>query len=138
MLMPIFGRDFFDDFFDTPRMSAPRAVRMQTDVRETPEGYALDIDMPGVKKEDLQIELKDGYMTVSGRTGYETDDRDAQGRYLRRERFSGSFSRNFYVGDDVGQEDITARFANGVLSICVPKKQPAPQVDDRKYIPIEG
>ncbi len=138
MLMPIFGKDFFDDFFDAPRMPAPRADLMKTDLREDAEGYVLDIDMPGVKKEDMQAELKDGYLTVSAKTGYENNQQDKQGRYLRRERFSGSFSRNFYVGEDVTQEDIKARFENGVLTIRVPKKQPVPQVEEKKYIAIEG
>ncbi len=138
MLMPIFGKDFFDDFFDAPRMPAPRADLMKTDVQETADGYVLDIDMPGVKKEDMQVELKDGYLTVSAKTGYENDEKDKKGRYLRRERFTGSFSRNFYVGDEVTEQDIKARFENGVLTIGVPKKQPAPQVEEKKYIAIEG
>ena len=138
MLMPIFGKDFFDDFFDAPRMPAPRADLMKTDVQETADGYVLDIDMPGVKKEDLQVELKDGYLTVSAKTGYENNEKDKKGRYLRRERFTGSFSRNFYVGDEVTEQDIKARFENGVLTIAVPKKQPAPQIEEKKYIAIEG
>lgn len=138
MLMPIFGKDFFDDFFDAPRTPAPRADLMKTDLREDAEGYVLDIDMPGVRKENMQAELKDGYLTVSAKTGYENNQQDKQGRYLRRERFSGSFSRNFYVGEDVTQEDIKARFENGVLTIRVPKKQPVPQVEEKKYIAIEG
>ncbi len=138
MLMPIFGKDFFDDFFDAPRMPAPRADLMKTDVQETSDGYVLDIDMPGVKKEDMQVELKDGYLTVSAKTGYENNEKDKKGRYLRRERFTGSFSRNFYVGDEVTEQDIKARFENGVLTIAVPKKQPAPQIEEKKYIAIEG
>ena len=138
MLMPIFGNDFFDDFFDAPRMPAPRADLMKTDVQETADGYVLDIDMPGVKKEDMQVELKDGYLTVSAKTGYENNEKDKKGCYLRRERFTGSFSRNFYVGDEVTEQDIKARFENGVLTIAVPKKQPAPQIEEKKYIAIEG
>ena len=133
MLMPIFGKDFFDDFFDAPRMPAPRADLMKTDVQEHDDGYVLDLDMPGVKKEDMQVELKDGYLTVSAKTGYDNEEKDKKGRYLRRERFSGSFSRNFYVGEDVTEQDIKARFENGVLTIAVPKKQPVPQVEEKKY-----
>ena len=111
---------------------------MRTDVRETDGGYELDIDLPGVKKEDVQAELKDGYLVVSANTNSSNDEKDQDGKYIRRERYSGSFSRSFYVGDAVTQEDIKAKFENGTLKLSVPKKEEKPAVEEKKYISIEG
>lgn len=150
MMMPsIFGEDLFDDFmgfpFDRgfragrhPQGKRPEDILMRTDVRETDGGYELDIDLPGVKKEDVQAELKDGYLVVSANTNSSNDEKDQDGKYIRRERYSGSFSRSFYVGDTVTQEDIKAKFENGTLKLSVPKKEEKPAVEEKKYISIEG
>lgn len=145
MMMPsIFGERLFDDFFgfDYPAKQVMRMNNndlMKTDVKESETGYELDISVPGFKKEDLHAELKDGYLTVSGTTSRQNDEKDeATGRYIRRERFTGSCSRTFYVGKDVTQEDIKAKYENGVLSLAVPKKEAQPKVEDHKYIAIEG
>ena len=145
MMMPsIFGEKLFDDFigFDYPVKQVMRMNNndlMKTDVKESETGYELDISVPGFKKEDLHAELKDGYLTVSGTTSRQNDEKDeTTGRYIRRERFAGSCSRTFYVGEEVTQEDIKAKYENGVLSLTVPKKEAKPKVEDHKYIAIEG
>ncbi len=147
MLMPsIFGEDLFDHFFDdfetrpahNPQHAMPLNGVMRTDVKETKTGYELDIDLPGYKKEDVQAELKDGYLTISAQTKSDNDEKDDKGHYIRRERYVGSCSRSFYVGEDVEQDDIKAKFEDGILKLTVPKKEAKPQVDEHKFISIEG
>ena len=139
MLMPsIFSRDMFDDMFDTRSYGRQQSDLMKTDVKETDKDYKLSVDLPGVKKDDLKAELKDGYLTISATVNQNNDEKDEEGRYIRRERFSGSFNRSFYVGENVSEEDIKAKFENGTLMLTVPKKESAPQVEEKKYIAIEG
>ena len=111
---------------------------MKTDVRETESSYELDIDLPGFKKDDVQAELKDGYLTITAQTQSESEDKDEEGTYVRKERFSGKCSRTFYVGDDIEEDDIKAKFEDGVLKIAVPKKQEQPKLEEKKTISIEG
>ena len=112
---------------------------MNTDIKDTDTGYELTMNMPGAKKEDVKAELKDGYLTVQVTTSRSSDEKDKDGKYIRRERYSGSCSRSFYVGDEVKQEDIKAKFEDGTLKLFVPKKEERPQVEDKKtYISIEG
>lgn len=126
MLMPsIFGRDLFDEMFDLPFSTRQASGLMRTDVVENKDNYTVTMDLPGVKKEDLKAELKDGYLTISATTGYNNDQKDSEGRYIRRERYAGSFSRNFYVGDGVKESDIQAKFTDGTLTLLIPKKDPA-------------
>ena len=134
----IFSRDLFDDMFDTRSYGRQQSDLMKTDVKETDKDYKLSVDLPGVKKDDLKAELKDGYLTISATVNQNNDEKDEEGRYIRRERFSGSFNRSFYVGNDITQEDIKAKFENGTLKMFVPKIEPKPQVEEKKYIPIEG
>ena len=143
MLMPsIFGNSFMDDFFDFPEVRPARTYHqnqlMKTDIFQTKDGYEITMDLPGYKKEDVTAELKDGYLVVTASTNQNNDEKDAQGRYLRRERYSGSCSRSFYVGDQITEEDIKAKFENGTLTMIVPKKEAQPQVENKKYIAIEG
>ena len=139
MLMPsIFGRDLFDDFCGYPYSGHGTDNVMKTDVRETEQGYELTMDMPGVKKEDVKAELKDGYLTITAVSRSENDEKDDKGKYIRRERHYGTTARSFYVGDNITEEDIKARFENGTLKLFVPKKDNKPAVDDKKYIAIEG
>ena len=143
MLMPsIFADDFVDDFFGTPERYYVRANSasrmMQTDVKETDSAYELSMDLPGVKKEDVKCELKDGYLVVSAETKRENDQKDSEGKYIRRERYSGTCSRSFYVGKDVKQEDIKAKFADGVLTLDIPKQVKKPEVEESNVITIEG
>ena len=149
MLFPtVYGENLFDDLdnmlgltaFDENRKHDPlfgkNASRiMKTDIRETDTSFELDIDLPGFKKEDIQAHLKDGYLTISAQKGLERDQKEEKtGRYIRRERYSGACSRSFYVGENVTEEDIQAKFENGILQISVPKK--AQQVPVQKQIQI--
>ncbi len=144
MLMPsIFRENLFDDFMMNPwgsdffSPSAGSKYMMNTDVKEKENAYELDIELPGFKKEDVRAELKDGYLTISATQNTNRDEKDEKGSYIRRERYSGSCSRSFYVGEGVKQEDIHARFENGVLKLEVPKADKQ-KVEEKKYIAIEG
>ena len=140
MLFPsIFRENFYDDFFGNPfSASNASANAMKTDIRETDSGFELTMDLPGVKKEDVHAELKDGYMTVSATTAQSNEEKDAAGKFIRRERYTGTFSRSFYVGEEVTETDIRAKFADGVLTLMIPKKEPQPKLPEKKIIAIEG
>ncbi len=151
MLVPsIFGEDLFDSFFDGfgyPARRAPKTKEarqffntnaMRTDVMETDKGFELDIDLPGFKKEDSSAELKDGYMTIKAQTSEDHNQEEEGKKYIRRERYYGSCERTFYVGEDVTQEDIKAKFDNGTLKLFVPKIEHKEQVPEKKMIAIEG
>ena len=139
MLMPsIFGENLFDDFLDFPFGGKKINTMMKTDIRDTDSTYELDIDMPGFKKEDIKAQLKDGYLTISASTSANNDEQDKDGRYIRRERYAGSCSRSFYVGEGVKEEEIRAKFENGILKLSIPKVENKPQVEEKKYIAIEG
>lgn len=147
MLMPsIFGENLIDDFFEdfarpvrrSMNYGAPAAGIMKTDVKETDGGYELNIDLPGYKKEDVKAELNEGYLTISASTESSNDEKDSNGKYIRRERYSGTCSRSFYVGEDVTQEEIKAKFEDGILKLFVPKKEEKNELPEKKYIAIEG
>ncbi len=144
MLMPsIFGENLLDDFFDFPfgrytGYADGGTGLMKTDIKEADGNYEITMNLPGVKKEDVKAELHDGYLTIQASTNSGTDEKDENGRYIRRERYSGSCSRSFYVGDAVTEEDIKAKFENGTLTLTVPKKEEKPAVEQKKYIAIEG
>lgn len=147
MLMPsIFGENLFDDFFDdfarpmrsTMRYNTPSANLMRTDVKEHEDSYELAIELPGCRKEDVKAKLKDGYMTITATTNTSDEQKDENGKYIRRERYSGNCSRSFFVGENIKQEDIKARFEDGILKVMVPKVQPKPQVEENHFITIEG
>ena len=141
MLMPsIFGENLLDDFFDFPfrRYSTNTASLMNTDIKDTDHGYEITMNLPGVKKEDVKAELKNGYLTISAQHSENRDEKDKDGRYIRRERYQGSCQRSFYVGTEVTQEDIRASFKDGVLKMEIPKKEAKPAVENKRYIQIEG
>jgi len=141
MMRNIFGDAMLDEFFNdfTRPMKDTRKVNpvMSTDIKEFENGYELAIDLPGFKKEDVKAELKNGYLTVSAERKSEEENAE-NGRYLRRESFRGTCSRTFYVGERVKQEDIKARFENGLLIIAIPKPQPEIPDESKRYIAIEG
>ena len=134
MLPSIFGENLFDDFFTDGFMPIPVWNRrsplygknaknlMKIDVRETDTGYEVDIDLPGFKNDEISVELKDGYLTVSAAKGLDKDEEDKKGRYIRQERYAGACSRSFYVGD-VEPDQVTAKYEDGILRIDVPKKE---------------
>ena len=148
MLVPsIFGESLFDDFMDfpfereffrrTPVYGKTEKNIMKTDVKETDNAYELDIDLPGYKKDEVTAKLENGYLTISAEKGLDKDE-DKEGRYIRRERFSGSCRRTFYVGENVEQSDIKASFKHGILRLTIPKKEEKPEVEENNYISIEG
>ena len=145
MMMPsIFGNNFVDDVFDdmfpfAGGYTTANYDLMKTDVKDVGDHYELEMEMPGVEKENIKAELKDGYLTVSAVKDLDEDEKDKEtGKYIRRERYSGSCSRSFYVGDGVKQEDIKAKFEDGTLKLFVPKEAAKPAVEQKKYISIEG
>lgn len=136
MVPSIFGENLFDEFFNDPfemNMLLPRGRDplygkhsknlMKTDVRETENSYELDIDLPGFKKEDVNVELKNGYLTIAASKSLDKDEKDQKGRYIRQERYAGAMSRSFYVGEDVQPSEISAKFENGILQLSVPKAE---------------
>lgn len=140
----IFTNDFmdsvFDDFFRDsywPTVRSRNVNSMSTDIREKDGAYEIDMELPGFTKEDVQAELKDGYLTITASHKEEKEEKGENQKYLRRERYSGCYQRSFYVGDAVTQEDIKAKFSNGVLTMTVPKVEKQPEVEEKKYIAIE-
>ena len=122
----------------TARMQKMSPTLMRTDIKETDAGFEVTIDLPGFKKDDVQAELISPYLTITAQTQSESEDKDEEGTYVRKERFSGKCSRTFYVGDDIEEDDIKAKFEDGVLKIAVPKKQEQPKLEEKKTISIEG
>ena len=110
---------------------------MKTDIREHDEGYELDIDLPGFKKDEITIDLDNGYLTIFAAKGLDKDEQDKKGKYIRRERYAGAVQRSFYVGDAVTEEDVKAKFEDGILRLSIPKKD-AKAVETKKTIAIEG
>ncbi len=157
MLPSVFGEnlfdDFFDDFFDLPSFD-DKAMRkaerklygrhaakmMKTDVQEHEDHYEVDVDLPGFKKDEITLELKDGYLVISAAKGLDKDEKDKKtGKFVRQERYAGSMSRSFYVGEDVKQGDIHAKYESGVLKLSIPKAEPKESgIEEKKYIAIEG
>lgn len=153
MLLPsVFGRDMFDDFFrfpifddkefrDMEKKLYGRGSRnlMSTDVKETEDGFELEMDLPGFDKNDIKVSLEKGYMTVSAQKEVNQDEKDADsGKYIRRERYAGACQRSFFVGEELTEEDIKGEFKHGILKLQVPKKEAKPAVEQKKYISIEG
>ena len=146
MLMPsIFGENLFnDDWMDFGFPEVDKALYgkhannvMKTDVKETDTGYEVDIDLPGFKKDEINAQLDNGYLTISAAKGLDKDEKDKKGKYIRKERYAGAMSRSFYVGEGVTQEGIKAKYEDGILRLSVPKKE-AKAVENKKYIAIEG
>ena len=146
MLMPsIFGENLFnDDWMDFGFPEVDKALYgkhannvMKTDVKETDTGYEVDIDLPGFKKDEINAQLDNGYLTISAAKGLDKDEKDKKGKYIRKERYAGAMSRSFYVGGDVTEEDIKAKYEDGILRLSIPKKE-TKAVENKKYIAIEG
>ena len=112
---------------------------MKTDVKEHDDSYELIIDIPGFSKDEIKASLDNGYLTISAAKGLDKEEKDKEsGRYIRRERYAGACQRSFYVGEGVKQEDIKAEFKHGILRLTVPKKEADKEIDNKKYIAIEG
>ncbi len=148
MLPSIFGENLFDDWFDFPSLRELRNIdrrlygrnasrEMKTDVKEHEDHYEVDIDLPGFKKEEIQLSLEGGYLTVSAAKGLDKSQEDKKGTLIRQERYAGSLQRSFYVGEALEEADIHAKFENGVLSLEIPKKEEK-KLPEKKTILIEG
>ena len=149
MMMPsVFGESLFDDLMDFPFEKEFFGRRnplygkhaqniMKTDIKELDAAYEMDIDLPGFKKEDVSAKLENGYLTISAAKGVDRDEKNDKGGYIRRERYAGQCARTFYVGEDVKQEDIKAKFEDGILKVTIPKVEHK-AVEAKKYIAIEG
>ena len=149
MLVPsIFGENLFDDWFDFPdfrdwdkterKLYGKKAGRlMKTDVHEHEDHYEMDIDLPGFKKEEIKLQLKDGYLNVSAAKGLEEEDKTKKGKLIRQERYTGAMERSFYVGENITEKDVKAKFEHGVLKLCFPKDE-QPKIPEGKTIMIEG
>ena len=159
MLPSIFGEDLFDDWmndyfpfgrdFDKEFSKALAPTEhalygkhaknmMKTDVKELDDHFEVDIDLPGFKKDEVSAQLKDGYLTISATKGLDKDEKDKKtGKYIRQERYAGSMSRSFYVGEDISQDEIKAKYENGILQLTIPKKEEKPAVEEKSYIAIE-
>ena len=139
MLLPsTLGERLFDDFMDFPFGGRRENTLMKTDIKDAGNHFELLMEMPGYRKEEVKAQPKDGTLIIEASTGTSNDQKDEDGRYIRRERFVGSCCRSFYVGEGVTQDDIKAKFEDGVLKICIPKPDEKPQIEENKYISIEG
>ena len=136
MMPSIFGENLFDDFFgpdfdmfpaltgrSNPLYGKHAKNLMKTDVRETEGTYELDIDLPGFKKDEVNLTLEDGYLTISAAKGLDKDEKDKKGKYIRQERYAGNCSRSFYVGEGVEPTDVSAKFEDGILKVSLPKRE---------------
>ncbi len=147
-----FGENLFDDWMDfpfdddfdkyffgkkNPLYGKHAKNMMKTDVKETDDTYEVDIDLPGFKKDEINAKLENGYLTISAAKGLDKDEKDKKGKYIRKERYAGAMSRSFYVGEGVTQDEIKAKYEDGILKLTVPKKD-AKAVEKNDYIAIEG
>lgn len=136
-----YASNLFDDFFNDPffnhSFDSAKTALMKTDIQDQGDTYLLDIELPGFKKEDVRAELKNGYLTISASREENSEEKDEKQNFVRRERYSGSCQRSFYVGEQIRQEDIKAGFENGILKLVVPKNAPKQVEETHNYIPIE-
>ncbi len=148
MLPSIFGENLFDDWMGFPfrgvgsdadrKLYGKHAANlMKTDLKEHDDGYELSVDLPGFRKDQIDLQLRNGYLTITTSKALEEEGKDKKGRIVHQERYTGSMSRSFYVGEHVTEEDVKAKFENGVLTLNFPKEKPA-ELPERKLIQIEG
>ena len=134
-----FYRNFFRGFGNVDRALYGKHAQhmMKTDVKETDEGYEVDVDLPGFRKDEIHLELNNGYLTISTEKSLEKDEKNKQGKMLRQERYAGTMQRSFFVGEQITEEDVKATYENGVLHLIIPKKE-APKAPEKRTILIEG
>ena len=138
MMIPIINNDFdlFGDMFRDPFFTDDESKIMKTDIKEKKDKYIIDIDLPGYEKENIKMSVEDGYLTVNATVNSNKEEKE-EGKFVRKERYMGSCSRSFYVGEAVESEDIKASFKNGTLKIEIPKKDEKKELPEKKYIPID-
>ena len=128
--------DLFDDMFSDPFFTGTENKVMKTDIKEKKDKYEIEMDLPGYEKDDIKIEIQDGYLTVHAKVNKNEDEKE-DGKYVRKERYIVECSRSFYVGYNVKEEDIKAKFKNGTLKLEVAKKDEQKELPDKKYIQID-
>ena len=128
--------DLLDDMFGGVFFNEGESKLMKTDIKEKKDEYVIDIDLPGYEKEGIKLNIQDGYLTVKATVKKEEKDEE-KGKFVRKERYSGECSRSFYVGENVTENEIKAKFKNGTLTIEIPKKEEKKELPEKKYIPIE-
>lgn len=129
--------DLFEEMFHGPFFGTNESKVMKTDIKENDDNYIIDVDLPGYEKDNIKIEIEDGYLTVHASMNEENEEKE-KGKFVRRERYFGECSRSFYIGEDLETEDIKAAFKNGTLTIQVPKKEEKKELPEKKYVQIEG
>lgn len=134
MLVPRNNFDLFDDIFGDPMFFKNESKLMKTDIRETDDNYIIDVDLPGFKKEDIKIDITDGYLNISAKMNSKYEDKKE--KYIRKERYFGECSRSFYVGDDIETESVNATYKDGILSLEIPKVKEQEKLPEKKYIEI--
>lgn len=139
--MLLSNRNFINSFFNDPFFERPfensTSQIMKTDIHENENNYLVEMELPGYKKEEIKADLKDGYLTITATRNETKEDHDAKGKCIRKERYTGSCNRSFYVGDQLTQEDIKAAFSDGILHLSIPKEVPKAIEEQPKYIAIE-
>ena len=138
MMIPRKRNDFdlFEDMFSDPFFERKESRLMKTDIKEKGDNYIIDVDLPGYEKENIEIEIENGYLKVTAKTSQNIDESNEKERYIHKERFYGECSRSFYVGENVKEDDVKASFKNGILSLCVPKQEQK-KLEDKKRIQID-
>ena len=142
MLMPsIFANDLMDGFFDAPERNYKKSYYnsglMKTDIKENKDGFEVIMDLPGFKKEDVKIQLKNGYLNIQATREEKKDEKDDKGKYVRRERYTGTCNRSFYVGSSIKHEDIHAKYENGILHVTFPKEETKKEAEEKKFVSID-
>ncbi len=145
MMPSIFNSNLFDDWMDFTFPEVDKKLYgkqganiMQTDIKETEHDYEVSINLPGFQKDEIHAELKDGYLVIHAEKNVNNDEKNKEGRYIRRERYTGNMSRSFYVGKEITQDEIHAKFENGILVLDIPKKNKKKEVEEKQYVTIEG
>lgn len=137
MLIPRRNFDLWEDFFDDPFFNSHNESKvMKTDIKEKEKSFVLEMDLPGFSKEDIKIEVENGYLTVNAKMN-KLDEDEEEGKFIRKERYYGECSRSFYIGEEIKEEDIKALFRNGILKLEIPKVDLEKQIPEKKYIEIE-
>ena len=136
LLVPRKRYDFFDDFFKDPFFDVQESKIMKTDIKENKDNYELVVDLPGYDKKDIKMHIEEGYLVINASTKNNVEDKDKNGRYVRKERYFGECSRSFYVGENIKEEEVKASFKNGILTLEVPKLSLEDKKKDKKYIEI--
>ncbi len=138
MMIPRKRNDFdlFEDMFADPFFERKESRLMKTDIKEKKDKYIIDVDLPGYEKENIEIEMENGYLKVTAKASKNIDESDEEEKYIHKERFYGECSRSFYVGDNVKEDDVKASFKNGILSLCIPKEEPK-KLEEKKKIQID-